>query len=270
MLVVAFRSGEAAASEGQPLMSSDAQRLRPAPLSVDAVAELAAVHGADDTAGVAQRTWEATRGNPFFVTELLRDDAALVATGQATAAAIPDAVSRAIVSRLGRLGSEARRIAEAGSVLEEHATLDQVSELAEVDAVDAAEAVRALAGRGVLIGIVSNTGRTPGVVLRRVLERHGLLGHFGPVIYSDEVGVRKPEAEIFRRTLAAARVTPAEALHIGDNPDADVVGAQAAGMRAAHYTAGFRAPAARADLIVPDLAKLAAEVFRVARSRTGE
>jgi putative hydrolase of the HAD superfamily len=137
----------------------------------------------------------------------------------------------------------------------------------------AAEAVRALAGRGVLIGIVSNTGRTPGVVLRRVLERHGLLGHFGPVIYSDEVGVRKPEAEIFRRTLAAARVTPAEALHIGDNPDADVVGAQGAGMRAAHYTAGFRRPSARADLIVSDLGmlwtQLADEVFRVAPSGTG-
>ncbi len=134
----------------------------------------------------------------------------------------------------------------------------------------AADAVRTLAAGGVMVGIVSNTGRTPGSVLRRVLERHGLLRHFGPLSYSDELGVRKPDARIFHRTLEAAGVAPAEALHIGDNPDADVVGAQAAGMRAAHYTAGFRAPAARADLIVPDLAKLAAEVFRVARSRTGE
>ncbi|HZP34910.1 MAG TPA: HAD family hydrolase [Methylomirabilota bacterium] len=133
----------------------------------------------------------------------------------------------------------------------------------------AADAVRALAARGVMVGIVSNTGRTPGSVLRRVLERHGLLHHFGPVSYSDELGVRKPDARIFHRTLEAAGVAPAEALHIGDNPDADVVGAQAAGMRAAHYTAGFRAPAARADLIVPDLATLAAEVFRVAPSRAG-
>jgi putative hydrolase of the HAD superfamily len=133
----------------------------------------------------------------------------------------------------------------------------------------AAEAVRALADRGVLIGIVSNTGRTPGLVLRRVLERHGLLRHFGPVTYSDEVGVRKPDAEIFLRTLAAAGVAPAEALHIGDNPDADVVGAQGVGMRAAHYTAGFRRPAAEADLVVPDLGMLggmlAKEVFGLRR-----
>jgi putative hydrolase of the HAD superfamily len=129
----------------------------------------------------------------------------------------------------------------------------------------AAEAVCALAARGVLVGIVSNTGRTPGVVLRRVLERHGLLRHFGPVTYSDEIGVRKPEAEIFRRTLAAAHVAPAEALHIGDNPDADVIGAQSVGMQTAHYTAGFRRPAAQADLIVPDLAMLADEVFGLRR-----
>lgn len=134
---------------------------------------------------------------------------------------------------------------------------------------NAGRAVRELAGRGVALGIVSNTGRTPGSVLRRVLESHGLLAYFGAVSYSDEVGVRKPEAEIFRVTLARAGVAPAEALHIGDNPDADVVGAQGVGMRAAHYTAGFRPPAAAADLIIPDLSMLPDEVFRVASPATG-
>jgi len=123
-------------------------------------------------------------------------------------------------------------------------------------------AVKELAARGVQLGIVSNTGRTPGVILRRVLEAHGVLGFFGRIAYSDEVGIRKPEAEIFRAALAG--VEPVVALHIGDNPDADVVGARGIGMRAAHYTAGFRAPFADADLIVPDLGALAAEVFRVA------
>jgi putative hydrolase of the HAD superfamily len=133
----------------------------------------------------------------------------------------------------------------------------------------AAQAVRDLAAAGMRLGIVSNTGRTPGRILRRVLERHGLLGHFGAISYSDEVGVRKPDPEIFQATLIAAGVRPGEALHVGDNPEADVVGAQAIGMRAAHYTAGFRAPAGRADLLVPDLARLPAEVFRIAPGRTG-
>lgn len=132
-----------------------------------------------------------------------------------------------------------------------------------------AHAVRELAARGVSLGIVSNTGRTPGVVLRRVLERHGLLAYFSAISYSDEVGVRKPEAEIFRLTLARAGVGPSEAVHIGDNPDADVAGAQSIGMRAAHYTAGFRRPAPQADLIVPDLGMLPEEVFRIASRPAG-
>ena len=132
-----------------------------------------------------------------------------------------------------------------------------------------ARAVRELAARGVRLGIVSNTGRTPGVVLRRVLERHGLLAYFSAISYSDEVGVRKPEAEIFRLTLARAGVPPSETVHIGDNPDADVAGARSVGMRAAHYTAGFRAPAPEADLVVPDLGMLPDEVFRIASPPTG-
>ena len=134
----------------------------------------------------------------------------------------------------------------------------------------AERAVRELAARGVILGIVSNTGRTPGVILRRVLERHGLLRYFGPIAYSDEIGVRKPEAEIFRVPLATAGMRPAHALHIGDNPDADVVGARGVGMRAAHYTAGFRAPSADADLVIPDLGMLADDVFRVAPTWAAE
>ncbi|HEY5725142.1 MAG TPA: HAD family hydrolase [Methylomirabilota bacterium] len=130
-------------------------------------------------------------------------------------------------------------------------------------------AVRELAARGVSLGIVSNTGRTPGVILRRVLERHGLLGYFGAISYSDEVGFRKPEARIFHVTLERARTAPDDALHIGDNPDADVAGAHGVGMRAAHYTAGFRRPSAEADLLIPDLAMLADAVFRIAPRQPG-
>src|SRR5439155_575752 len=54
------------------------------------------------------------------------------------------------------------------------------------------EAVRALAARGIALGIVSNTGRTPGIILRKILERYDLLRHFSVISYSDEVGYRKP------------------------------------------------------------------------------
>lgn len=120
----------------------------------------------------------------------------------------------------------------------------------------AANAVRGLAARGIALGIVSNTGRTPGSVLRRYLERQGLLSYFAAVSFSDEVGVRKPEGEIFRRTLTKLGSAPGEAAHVGDNPVADVEGARSLGLRAVHYTAGRRPPAMAADLVVADLALL--------------
>jgi putative hydrolase of the HAD superfamily len=121
----------------------------------------------------------------------------------------------------------------------------------------AATAVRALAARGVALGVVSNTGRTPGAVLRRYLERQGLASHFHVLSFSDEVGVRKPEAEIFRRTLGKlGAVAPEEVAHIGDNPNADVEGARALGLRALHYVVGDRTASARAHLVIDDLAAL--------------
>lgn len=123
-------------------------------------------------------------------------------------------------------------------------------------------AVSELASRGVALGIISNTGRTPGVILRRVLERHDLLRHFTAFSYSDEIGYRKPDAEIFRRTLAELGVEPGEAAHVGDNPVADVQGAQGVGMRGVHYAAAGRPGATHADLIVADLGDLAERLTR--------
>jgi putative hydrolase of the HAD superfamily len=120
----------------------------------------------------------------------------------------------------------------------------------------AAEAVRGLAARGIRLGIISNTGRTPGVVLRRLLAAHDLLRHFAVISYSDEVRVRKPDPEIFHRTLLGAGAAAREAAHVGDNPVDDVQGARTVGMLAVHYTAGGRAGAAQADLVIDDLAAL--------------
>jgi HAD superfamily hydrolase (TIGR01509 family) len=127
----------------------------------------------------------------------------------------------------------------------------------------AAETVRRLASRGLQVGIISNTGRTPGVILRQLLERHDLLRHFAVISYSDEVGYRKPDAQIFLRTLSRARVAPGEAAHVGDNPLDDVTGAQGVGMRGIHYAADGRVPAAHADLAVTSLAELPASLERL-------
>ena len=98
----------------------------------------------------------------------------------------------------------------------------------------ALEVLQALTSRGVVLGLVCNTGRTPGKMLRLVLERLGLAPYLRVSSFSDEVGLRKPHPEIFHRTLRALGVMPAEAVHVGDTLATDVAGALAVGMRAIH------------------------------------
>lgn len=96
----------------------------------------------------------------------------------------------------------------------------------------AGEALAALKRRRLKLGLICNTGRTPGSVLRRLLESFGILRRFNVALFSDETGVRKPDPAIFRQALAALAVQPAAAVHVGDNAVTDVGGAMAAGMQA--------------------------------------
>jgi putative hydrolase of the HAD superfamily len=111
-------------------------------------------------------------------------------------------------------------------------------------------ALEALCARGYTLAVISNTMRTPGVALRKLLERFGLLGCFKHATFSDEVGVRKPDARIFHLTLEAVGGDIGTAVHVGDDAVLDVGGARAAGMQAIQVTdaplraRGVLAPAA--------------------------
>ncbi len=128
----------------------------------------------------------------------------------------------------------------------------------------ASDALDALARRGLTLGIISNTGRTPGVILRQVLDRHGLLGYFTVLSYSDEIGYRKPHPAIFKETLRRAGAEPASALHIGDDATTDVAGARSIGMRAGHFAAVRGGGAPEADFVLHDLAELPERLSRLA------
>ena len=97
-----------------------------------------------------------------------------------------------------------------------------------------AKVLEALSTRSLALALICNTGRTPGSMLRIVLERLGLSRYLTILTFSDEVGLRKPHADIFLRTLAALGVAPAEAAHVGDDVTTDVAGARGVGMRAIH------------------------------------
>jgi putative hydrolase of the HAD superfamily len=122
----------------------------------------------------------------------------------------------------------------------------------------AGEGLRALAARGIRLAVVSNTMRTPGRALRRMLEHHGLLAPFAHLTFSDEVGVRKPAAEIFHLALRALGAEPGESVHVGDDAMLDVHGARRAGMRAVQVVAGGKPGSGEQapDLVIADLGEL--------------
>jgi HAD superfamily hydrolase (TIGR01549 family) len=97
---------------------------------------------------------------------------------------------------------------------------------------DARETLEALHGR-VRIGLISDTGTSPGRVVRRILGDYGVLDYFDVTVFSDEVGYCKPNEVVFSVALEALGVEPGEALHVGDLIKNDVVGAKRAGMRTA-------------------------------------
>jgi putative hydrolase of the HAD superfamily len=82
------------------------------------------------------------------------------------------------------------------------------------------------------IGLVSNTGRSPGAALREILGKYGIVDYFHSTIFSDETGFRKPDRKIFEKAATELRTEPAKIVHIGDDPEADIWGAKNAGMRA--------------------------------------
>ena len=112
------------------------------------------------------------------------------------------------------------------------------------------------------VGLISNTGRSPGVALRRLLKRLGILTFFDVTVFSDEVGCRKPDKRIFDLAMRGLGTQPSNTVHIGDNPEADVWGAKQAGMHAVLFNfpvpeefmrqPGSLFALSRADRRVPD------------------
>ncbi len=62
------------------------------------------------------------------------------------------------------------------------------------------------------------------------IYRVGLGDHFDFQFNAHEAGVEKPHPSIFEQMLTHAQLTPQQVVHIGDNPIADVQGAQQLGM----------------------------------------
>jgi HAD superfamily hydrolase (TIGR01549 family) len=87
---------------------------------------------------------------------------------------------------------------------------------------DAEESLRDLAGKGLRLGIISNTGPKTGVAIREKVARYISVRH---VITSGEVGVHKPAKSIFRLGASRLHIGRGRRIYIGDNLKVDAIGA---------------------------------------------
>ncbi len=118
---------------------------------------------------------------------------------------------------------------------------------------DALEILPLLHQHGVRTGIVTNAYQ-PMWLRDREIEQFGLLPHFPDCrISAADVGYLKPHPAIFEHALRLLDAQPAEAVFVGDNPVADIAGAQAAGLQAVLRVV-HPAPSLVSGLIVPDYA----------------
>ena len=86
------------------------------------------------------------------------------------------------------------------------------------------------------LGIISDTIHTTGRGLRYLLQRQGLLRYFSYMLFSDEIGVAKPEAEVFRKAALGLRTAPNRIVHVGDRERNDILGPLSIGMKAILFT----------------------------------
>ncbi len=100
---------------------------------------------------------------------------------------------------------------------------------------EALKVLETLKKREMGIGLICNSGITPGFALRRLLTNYHALEFFDCTLFSDETGVRKPDPRMFRWAAEHLRVRLSEVVHVGDNLMTDVAGAKAAGCLSACF-----------------------------------
>jgi putative hydrolase of the HAD superfamily len=94
---------------------------------------------------------------------------------------------------------------------------------------DVGPALEKFRARGLKLAVISNWDER----LRPLLTQIGLAPYFDAIVISAELGIHKPAPAIFAHAAEALQTGPHAILHVGDSPDEDLRGAQAAGFQAA-------------------------------------
>ncbi len=125
--------------------------------------------------------------------------------------------------------------------------------IVEVDP-DTPHVLRALRQRGIKTAICSNAPFPPEMMHRQVAA-NGVGALMDGVVFSSEVGRRKPAREMYHAALAAVATRPERTLFVGNRVREDYDGPVTLGMRAVICTAHNHEPVAAG---IPTIATLAA------------
>jgi len=104
------------------------------------------------------------------------------------------------------------------------------------------------------LGILSNGFA---VIQRRKLSNMDIDRLIDFAVFSEDVGVMKPDARIFRKVMTDVGNQPEELVYVGDSYDSDIVGAKSVNWRAILFNpTGIAPPGALADAQVAHLFEL--------------
>lgn len=93
---------------------------------------------------------------------------------------------------------------------------------------DAIPTLDLLQQSGFRMGMISNTSDDKNV--QQLIDRHGLRHYFEVILTSAGCGIRKPDQRIFQLALEQIQVSPTETAMVGDTLEADILGANLAGL----------------------------------------
>lgn len=105
---------------------------------------------------------------------------------------------------------------------------------------DAIETLTKLSARGYRLGLITNAANADNA--NRLIDRFGLRPFFEVILISSQEKMRKPDARIYTRGLTLLNLRPQNAMMVGDNPSADILGAQQVGMKAVWIDPGQHHP----------------------------
>jgi len=97
---------------------------------------------------------------------------------------------------------------------------------------DVVPTLKRLRERGLKIALLGNVMFWPGMITRAILYRNGILKYVDVTLFGDEIGMQKPDKQVFCMLSDLASCNLNDIVHVGDSLMNDFAGALLAGVKA--------------------------------------